>query len=239
MENKIIIAVIVLAILAVGGYLALNTTAAVVTAQGSSVLEVMPDKVSVNLNIEARNETAQKAKDAHDKILNDLIVALFVAGVDREDIKTVNFNIYPEYDWTEGKQEQKGFVASQQIIIETNDFDKVAGIVDASIEAGALVSYINFELSEEKQNEYKAKALEEAGKDAKRKAEATASGLGKKLGSLVSVKSQDFNYSPYPYFVARADASSVAEAKQAAISISPTDIEVRAAIEVEYKLRSF
>lgn len=239
MENKIVIAVIVLAILAVGGYLAINTTAAVVTAQGTSVLEVMPDKVSINLNIEARNKTAQEAKDEHDKILDDLIVALFRIGIDRDDIKTVNFNIYPEYDWSEGKQEQKGFIATQQIIVETTDFDKVAAIVDASIDAGALVSYINFELSEEKQNEYKAKALEEAGKDAKRKAEATASGLDKKLGSLVSVKSQDFNYGPYPYFVAEAGRASVADAKQAAISITPTDIEVRATIEVEYKLRSF
>ena len=239
MDNKVIISALIIAIILIGGYIAFNTTAAVVTAQGDSVIEAKPDKVSVNINIEAKSDTAQKAKDMHDKILDDLTIALLKMDIDKDEIKTINFNIYPEYDWSGGTQKQKGYIATEQIVVETSNFDRVAGIVDASVGAGALVSYINFELSEEKQNEYKTSALEAAGKDAKNKAEATARGLGKNLGSLVSVKSQDFNYGPVVYFEAKGGAASTAEARDAAVNIAPRDIEVRATIQVEYKLRAF
>ena len=160
-------------------------------------------------------------------------------GIDKDDIKTVNFNRYPEYDFKNGRNEQIGYIARQDIIVETKDFDVVASVVDVSIEAGTLVSYINFELSDEKQSEYKTQALEEAGKDARKKAEATASGLDKKLGRLVSVQSEEFNYIPYRYFEATAEGSSATQAKDAAINLAPRDLDVTATIRVEYKLRSF
>lgn len=242
MDNKLIIGAIALAILLVSGYLISNSSA-VVSAQGSSTIKAVPDKVSIYLNIEARNLTAQAAKAEHDKILDSLTISLLRAGLDKEDIKTISFNIYPEYSWDNGKQEQKGFMASHQLVIESKDFNLVPEIVDVAIDANALVSYINFELSDEKQSDYKAQALANASKDAKKKAEATASGLGKKLGKLVSVKNEEFNYLPYRYYdVATAEAGGVAPSmavKDAASNLAPRDIEVQASVMVEYKISNF
>ncbi len=239
MENKSIIAIIAIAIILVIGFLYNSSSGATVSAQGISTLKVSPDKVSVNVYIEAKNKTAQLAKEMHDKILDETILQLLKIGIDKKDIKTLNFNIYPEYDWQEGKNELKGYIARQDIIIETKDFNLVADIVDASVSAGALVSYINFELSQEKQNEYKAQALEEASKDATKKAEATARGLGKNIGKLLSVEGEEFNYGPIIYYRADSAEGSIAEAKQAAINLVPRDLEVSASVKVEYKLRSF
>ena len=244
MNNKILIAIVVVAILVIGAFLFTSSTGATVSATGSAQIEAQPDKVSVNLYIEKRAPTAQEAKDLHDEALDDLVVNLIRAGIDKDDIKMQNFNVYPEYDWSSGQSKQKGFIARQDIIVELEDFDLVTAVVDEAINAGGLVSYINFELSEEKQDDYKVQALEEAGKDARRKAEATAAGLGKKLGSLVSVQSEEFNYYPYNYFQGKAaDGVSVAEAgaeaRQAATNLNPQDIQVSATIRVEYKLRSF
>ena len=153
-----------------------------------------------------------------------------------------SYNIYPdyEYDYSTGKRTEKGFVAQQSIEVKTRNFDKVAGIVDASVDSGALISWINFELSDEKQSELKAQALKEAGEDAKKKAEATASGLDKKLGKLVSVKGEEFNYGPYQYFAASGSTDAVkagAEAKDAALNLGPKDVEVTATVTVEYALK--
>ncbi|MBI2449431.1 SIMPL domain-containing protein [Candidatus Pacearchaeota archaeon] len=241
-DNKTIVAGLVIAIILIAGFIYISSTSATVAAQGNSVLTASPDEVSVNLMIEARNKTAQGAKEMHDKILEKLTLELLRAGIDKNDIKTVNFNIYPEYIWKDGKNEQIGYIARQDIIIETKNFDAVANIIDVSIDAGALVSYINFELSDEKQSEYKTQALEKAGKDARAKAEATASGLGKKLGRLVSVQSEEFNYIPYRYFDAAAAEGaegSAIKAREAAINLAPRDIDVTATIRVEYKLRNF
>ena len=238
-DNRTIVIGLIIAIIVIAGIIYSSINTPTVSAQGNSVLKATPDKVSVNVVIEAKNKTAQGAKDMHDKILNEVTLQLLKIGIERKDIKTVNFNIYPEYKWEDGKNEQIGYIARQDIIIETKNFDVVASIVDASIEAGALVSYINFELSDEKQSEYKTQALEEAGKDARKKAEATASGLDKKLGRLVSVQSEEFNYIPYRYFEATAEGGSTSQAKDAAINLAPRDLDVTATIRVEYKLRSF
>ena len=241
MDNKIVAGILVIGVIILVGFLSLNSSGAVVSAVGQSNLEFEPDEVSVWLNIQERNDTAQLAKAQHDKIVDDVVIELLRAGLERKDIQMVNYNIYQEYDWEDGQRKEKGFVARQTIIVETDDFDLVPGIVDGAVDGGALVGSINFELSEEKQSDYKVQALEEAGEDARKKAEATAAGLGKKLGSLVSVRSQDFNYRPYMYYEAAASGGDMAaaEAKVAATDLAPRNIDVTASIAVEYRLRSF
>ncbi len=242
-STKLTIGALAIGVLILLGFI-FTSSGTSVSAVGESVLKATPDKVSVYINAEARNKTAADAKAEHDRIVDELTLKLLRAGVKSDEIKTQSYNIYPEYDWSDGTQKEKGYVVSQQFIIETADFDSVVEIVDAAVNAGTYVSYINFELSEEKQDEYKTRVLEEAGKDAKKKAEAIAAGVDKKVGRLVSVESQDFYYpGPIIYYdkvaVAGAEGSGIAEARSAALNLAPSDIEVRATIKVEYKLRSF
>ncbi len=241
MENKIVIGVLIIGVVLIGVYLGIGSSGAVVSAVGSSVINAEPDLVKVYLNLEGKADNASSAKDELDELYEDVFVALLRAGVDSSDIKTESLNIYQNYDWVNGKRIEKGFVASQGIVVETNDFDLTTRIVDGAIDSGAVVSWINFELSEDKQSDLKAEALEMAGKDARKKAEATAAGLNKKLGGIVSVESSDFNYGPIRYFdsaIAESGAGQ-ASAKEAAINLVPKDVEVRADIKVQYKLRSF
>lgn len=237
MDNKILIGIIIVGILLVGGYLYYNTGAEV-SAQGMSVLTVQPDEASIYLNVEARDQSAQKAKDEQAAINDKVMSALTNLGIEEKDIQTMNYNIYQEYDWNTGRQTPKGYVATQQVIVKSKDFKKVPSIVDASVDNGAVVSGINFELSQEKQNDYKAEALSAASEDAKKKAEATAAGLGKSLGRLVSVESQDFNYEPWIYY-AKGEVAVASEARDAAVKITPQEQEIRATVNVRYKLGIF
>lgn len=242
MNNKIWIAVVIILVL-LGGYFLFYNSDAVVSASGSSVVKAQPDLVSVNINVETRGENAQSAQNKNKEISEKLLLELVKAGYDKDELKFINYNIYQEYDWKNGEQKFKGYVASQQLTVKTENVDKVPEIVDITINSGALISYINFELSEEKQSEYKKQALEKAGKDAREKAEATASGVGKKLGRLVSVQSEDFYYVPYNLYdksvVEASGKDVIQEARNTALNLSPQDIEVRASIIVQYKLAGF
>lgn len=245
MERRLQIGIaglLVVGVLALVGYLFLGG-GAVVSAQGVSVIEAEPDLVSIYINAQVKNESASVAKDELSEISDKVVFELMKLGLEKKDIELGSYNIYEEYNWEEGKRESTGFVASQQIIVKTGDFELSPEIVDVAVDSGALVSYINFELSPEKESQYKTQALEEAGKDAKAKAEATASGLGKSLGTLISVESQDFHYGgPVPFYAYAEDSSASsesAEARKAAIDLAPRDVEVRASIVVKYKLRSF
>lgn len=243
MDKRILVGILILGILFAGFFIT-RSTGAIVSAQGESVIEVIPDKTSVSITIDVKNKTAQSVQESIKQISDKTMLALLSIGIDEKDIELQNYNIYPDYEWTpQGGSREKGFRGNQMIIVKLSDFEKAPEVVDVAVNSGALISYINFELSQEKQNEYKAKALEEAGKDAKKKAESTAAGIGKKIGRLVSIESTEFNYAPWVYYQKSYDSAEAidmvaagSEAREAAISINPKTSEVRASVRVTYKI---
>jgi uncharacterized protein YggE len=238
-NNKLIAGILILGILLIGGYLWYNT-GPVVSSQGYASLKAQADEVSIYLNLQAIAQTAEDAKNQYNSISDKVINSLNALGYGKEKIELSNYNIYPNYDWSNGTQKITGYTANSMIIIKIDNFNKVAEIIDKTVDAGALVSAINFELSTKKQNEYKAQALKEASQDSKIKADSVASGLGKKVGRLVSVSSQEFNYpGPIVYYAGSAEKGSVASARQAAAGISPRELEVSASVSAQYKLRAF
>jgi uncharacterized protein YggE len=101
-----------------------------------------------------------------------------------------------------------------------------------------LISTINFELSNDKQNQYKALALKQAGEEARIKADAIAEGVGKKIGNIVSISANEFNYYPWNVYTSSAmGASDVAMAKEATTNIAPSTQEVSGSLSVIYKIR--
>lgn len=212
-----------------------------ITANGIAAIKVSPDLVSIYFNIETNGSTATIAKDENARITEKFTSALAAEGIAKEKIQTQSYNIYPWQEWENDRMSDKGYKASNQIKIELNsdEISKTGNIIDAGVNAGALISYINFELSTARQNEYKAQALKQAGEDAKIKAEATAAGVGKTLGKLVSVSAQDWQYYPWPIYNSRGGAvmAEAAAAKQATTSINPGEQEVSASVSVVYALR--
>ena len=119
--------------------------------------------------------------------------------------------------------------------ISAEDSAKLSNIIDITTESGALISSINFELSQEKQNQYKAEALKLASEDAKIKAEAVADGLNKKLGRLVSVSTSDFDYYPWRVYESSAG-SSTEDAKVATANIQPSNQKISARVTAIFKI---
>ena len=241
-DNRIWIVIVVIAILAIGAYLYLDS-GPVVSAQGVATIKVVPDEVSVNVNVETHNKTAQEAQDSNNLISQNLLLEMTKLGYSQDELKFVNYNVYPEYDWINNQQIMKGYVVSQQLVVKTNESGKVPSIVDGVISSGALVSYIDFEVSDAKQAEYKNQALEQASEDAKTKAESIAAGQGKSVGRLVSITNQDYNYpGPVPVYSMGANApmaESNAGAAKAAVNLAPEEQDITATISAQYKLGMF
>lgn len=239
MKTNIMI-VIIVAIIAVAAIVIVNSLTGdernTVSATGNSQLTAEPDKVEISILAQSEKDTAEAAKNKISEITDNVIKGLKLIGISEDEISTENYNIYPQYDWTDGKQRLKGYQASNYIKVKTSKFDLAGKVVDTAVDSGALINYINFELSTQKSNELKTQALAEASKDAKTKAEALASGLDKKLGELVSVSSQDYFYQPYPLFAAR-EGVAMAEASKVATNLPEGSIDVTAAVSVVYEIK--
>jgi uncharacterized protein YggE len=212
-----------------------------ISVNGNSVVKVNPDLVTVYFNVETNGLTTKEANDANKIIVDKLITSMLKLGFAREDIQTENLYISEDSRWENGKYKNYGFKASHQIKIEMNSSQAslIGDVVDAGVNAGARLQWINFELSTAKQNEYKAQALKEAGIDAKTKAQAIAEGLDKRLGSLVSISTSDWGYQPWNVYMAKSGGmiEDAAEAKLATTNIQPGTQEVTGYVSVVYKIR--
>ncbi len=226
-------------ILVVGAFVLLNNLSTssnekTISVTGNSQMQVAPDRVVVYAQVLTRSkDSAEEAKDLNSQLSDAVMAALLKAGVNRSDIETSGFSVYPEYDWIQDQgQVLKGYAASNSMKITIADFENAGKIVDAVVNNGGLISYINYELSTQKMNEYKAQALADASKDAKAKAESIAAGLGRSLGEVVSVSASDYNYYPYPIYRAEAGA----DLKQVSTNLPSAKLDVTATVSVTYKI---
>ena len=237
----IVIGLIVVAGMGYFAFSSLSPSTNTVTGNGYATIEAIPDKVGVYFDVQTKATTSEEATTKNSEIVDELITELVKQGFERKDIQTLNFNVYPEYDWNSGTRRIIGYQANHQIKVElsTSESSRIGKVIDSGVSAGAGISYINFELSQEKQNQYKAEALKLAAEDAKVKAESIAEGLGKKLGALVSTQDSNFGYNPWRLYEASGGMNSqdVAMAKEAVTNIQPGEQEISASVTATFRLK--
>ena len=213
-------------------------TSNTVSATGESKINVMPDVTRVYFFVETKEKSAEIAKNSNNIIYNRITSALLTAGTDEKDITTEQFSVNENFEWNGTANNRIGFIAQHYAKVNLKDIDEAGKVIDAIVDNSGRINYINFELSQEKQNSYKTDALKLASEDARRKAGAIANGLGKNLGSLVSVQTDEFNYNPWPIYASR-DSGIIEKAavKEAVSDINPSEKEVTARVVVVYRIK--
>lgn len=170
------------------------------TSSGTAELETIPDEASVSLGIDVKRSTVAEAQDEANRVINTISDRLKGLGIDKEDIKTQNYSIRPDYNYNGGNRKITGYRVTANLRVKLTDFDKLNAVIDMATAEGAnQVGGINFSLSKEKQKELKKQAREEAIADAKENAKELARLSGVRLGKVVDV-SESRGGSPRPYY---------------------------------------
>jgi hypothetical protein len=245
MDKSVLITLIVVAGVVILGAMILSSFGGVlpqtntVTGNGQSTISVTPDLVTVYFSVETKGTTSEAASNKNSEIVDELTTSLIREGLERDEIVTSGFSVNPDYNWNGGSRTLNGYVARHSIKVQlpTTQSSKIGSIVDAGVSAGANIDYINFELSPELEKEYKAQALKEASEDARMKAESIAEGLGKRIGSLVSVQDSNFGYNPWRLYDSAGGVASAEMAKQATTDIQPGDQQISASVTAVFRLR--
>jgi len=236
----IVVGVLLLAVL-IFWFMDYNSAANTVSTTGTSSIKVLPDIVGIYFNVQTEGKTADEASTKNSEIVESMKTSLEGLGFKEGDIQTQSFSVNPKYDWTTGKQRITGYTAVHSIKVEIlmDSKDKIGKSIDAGINAGAGISYINYELTQKNQNAYKAQAIKLATQDAQIKAGALTEGAGKRLGDLISVSTNDYGY--YPYRVFSADASSggiaIAEEAKVATDIQPSEQEITSSVTAVFRIK--
>lgn len=234
-EIKITSIIAITAIVLVGIVLfAQNSSSETISVTGEYSLNVLPDKVGIYLNVETSAKTLEEATEKNANITSTLTEALLKEGLAKEEIQTQNYYSYQDFDWSSGARIDRGYKVIHSIKIQLSaDNDNIGGIIDSAVNAGAMVSYINYELSSAYESQYKAEAIQLATEDAKAKAEAIAEGLDKKVGKVVSISDSSIDYYPLRAYDV---ASSEISLKDAATNLTPSEQTVYARISAVFKI---
>lgn len=207
-----------------------------INVAGNSELNVKPDEAEVWAGISIVKDSADDAQTEANTIMNDIIDGLKQNGIKEGDIQTEQLNLYEERTWTRDEGSKVvGWRATQILKIKTTDLTKVGEIVDIVATNGAnQINNIQFQLSEQKEKEYKQQAIAQATKNAKEKAEVIADSLDVKLGKIKTVS--EANYYTRPYMVAMDAKAGGIEVEEAA-AVMPRDVTVTANINLIYHIK--
>lgn len=155
---------------------------------GESKINTTPDEAEVRLGITVTQSSVKATQDQANSVINDINAKLGEMGIGKNDIKTENYSLYPNYDFQSGTQRITGYSLNANLVITMKDFAQVNQVIDMATGAGAnQIGGITFTLSDEKRKEVEKVAREEAIEDAKQKARELADIAGMKLGKIVNV----------------------------------------------------
>jgi len=245
MEKSVLITLIIVVGVLILGIFGFSTFNSVVnplenkiSVTGQSTIKAMPDLVAVYFTSTGKALTSSEATEKNAELVENLRTALIKKGFEDKDIQTLNFNVYEDFDYTSYGRKSNGFVATQtiRVVMKTEDASKIGEVIDAGIESEVPMAYINFELSQELENKYKADSIKAAAEDARIKAESVAEGLDKKVGSLVSVSVNDFGYYPWRMYDNAAGATSE-EMKSATTKIQPSEQDISSSVTATFRIK--
>ncbi|HEX2166041.1 MAG TPA: SIMPL domain-containing protein [Longimicrobiales bacterium] len=207
-----------------------------VSAQGT--IEREPEEGVVTLAVESEAEEAQAAANANAERMTQLVAALRRAGVPERNIRTISYELRPEYRRQVGDERNEppeiaGYRAINMVQVTVDTVSDMGRIIDTAIGAGAnRVTNISFQLRDPHSAHIEAAAV--AMRNARREAEAIAEAAGERLGAALSINTGGYHMPPPPMpMYARAEMMDMAAAST---PVQTGTLTVTTTVTVVYQL---
>lgn len=164
-----------------------TSKAAELAVVGEGKVEVVPDIAYLDAGVAVNNaKTVGEAQSTITKVNNDLIEAMKQFGIKKEDIKTSNYSVYPNYSYQDNVSRIDGYNGNATITVKIRNTAQVPTVIESATNAGAnQINGVRF--SVEKPEKYREQARLKAIENAREQAQKLAKSLGIPLGKVVNV----------------------------------------------------
>jgi len=219
-----------LAVLAVQAQTLPQTPTIRVSGEAKSTIEA--DMAVLSLGIVQQAKTPFAVREAVTAAADKVVTSLLALGVEKKQIRTSNFSIYPQYDERPGKQNIiTGYKGEAIITVSLDDTALVAQAVETAVASGAN-EIRGLDYRKKNEDALRVEMLRQAVANAMDKAAAMAETLGRKLGKAITVEEQGYSM--------RAPDTRAFLAKWMSVgaqeAFSPGSIEVNASIVVVFEM---
>lgn len=202
-----------------------------IAVSGTGEVSGVPDVLVVDLGISLVRPAVGQATAEAARLAGAVVDALQASGISEKDIRTVDYSIHPEYDYSTSSQRLIGYRISNTVTARIRQAASAGDVIDAATSVAgdaAIVNGIRFEIEEN--DELVKAAREQAWNDAHTKAQQLADLAGVQLGRAVAI-SETFTPPPTPVTYARAEA-----AMDMATPILPGEQRVAVTVTVEFAI---
>lgn len=196
---------------------------------------VTPDTAKITIGIEEQGISLKQVQNSVNSKSKKITEELKKLGIEEKNIKTVNYSVYPEYDYQNSPYRINGYRVSTLYEIKITDFEVVNDAVVVATNSGAnIVGNISFEVNEKTKEELTNKAREEAVEKAKSKAKGLANAAGITLGKIINIQ-ESGGFEPRPILMYDKAVSGSEPAMEANITPGETEIEVSVTLSFEIR----
>lgn len=210
-----------------------------VTTTGTASVEVVPDVATIMLGVVSERPKAADAARENAVAVQAVVAEIKAQGIDAKDIKTRTVALTPVYDEIrdgDGRTTRRvlrGYSARNELSVRIWQIGKVGDLMAGWIDKGAnRLEAIELDV-EGKDVKYEALRIE-AVRDALRKAQSYASGLGIRLGRVLSIAPPSAGFAPSPPAVTLARAAP--QDGPVAVPIEPGVQTLRTEVQVTWEL---
>lgn len=202
---------------------------------GAGQVFLTPDIAYIYIGVHTEGASVSEVVAENTSGTQKVTDALLELGIAKEDIRTTNFNIWPQQKYDQMGQPTgiSTYVVDNTVYVTVRDLAKMGELLDSAIQAGAnTINSIQFDVADK--TEALKQARSEAVKNAMTQAQELAEAAGVKLGEIQSISFYD-SY-PIPMMDAYGKGGGGA-ALEAAVPVQPGQLTLTVNVNLSYELK--
>ncbi len=195
-----------------------------------------PDIAYITIGLSTTAKESAEAQRQNTEGMNAILDKVKAESVKDEDIQTIEYTTYPEYDYSRGKNSITGYTVRNRVSVKINDITLSGKIIDTASAAGSNdVSDIRFDIKDKEA--LLNTALKQAAELSRQRAAALASGGGLTLGKLLNLSYNDTQMPGSLYSMKGAVASDSIESERST-AVAPGIMTIRVTVNATYEVEN-
>lgn len=203
-----------------------------IVISGAGSVSAESTQATLTLGVWTEDPVAAEAVEDNAQLMDQVIEAIKGLGILEDDMKTISYNVYPNYDWE--ARRVTSYRVTNTIQIEVKEVKMVGDVIDAAAGAGANnIQGISFGLSDEEVAAVTNEAYVKALQNARDKADLIAETLEIEVTGVVYVTESSYS----PYTPLRGYAEAAMDAVKAPTPIIEGTLSVSVTVQVAFSFQ--
>lgn len=202
-----------------------------VVVSGEGVVTAVPDQAWVRIGAESRSKGSKDAQSRNAEAMTAVQKKMTALGIPRDAVRTLAIDLQMEYDYANGRQTPRGYVARNTIEVRVDDFTKLGDVLDAAVGSGATNLHgLRFDVK--RRDALEREALQLAVVNAMGRAEALAAGSKRAIDRVIRIEESSVGRGPeMPVMAMRM------KAEDAGTPVAAGELEIRAQVRLTASIK--